>query len=124
MAAPATAPPAVNEPKEESREPATIEEAQAAFERARAQLAGGAAAGPGAAGKAVTTALEAGGTTSSTEPGPPPPCGNACNAMGSMRRAVEAICRLAGESDARCTDARRTMKDSEAKVVGCGCPPP
>jgi hypothetical protein len=44
--------------------------------------------------------------------------------MSSMRRAVEAICRMAGDADARCTDARKTLKDSEAKVAGCGCAAP
>ena len=132
--------PAAAEPtgmKLESREPATIEEAQAQLEQARAQL-------PGAAAFVSTTpAAEAGGvpgptgggvtTQSTTETALPDTsskrrelqrCGNACGAMQSMRHAVDAICRMAGESDARCTDARRTLKDSETKVAGCGCPAP
>lgn len=106
------------------REPATIEEAQAQLDRARTDLgtAPGWAAGP-------STATTPGATTTSESTtgaaGPAAPreaaCASACRAMSSMRRAVDAICRLAGQADPRCTDARRTLKDSEAKVAGCGC---
>ncbi|HEY3817911.1 MAG TPA: hypothetical protein VGL81_12105 [Polyangiaceae bacterium] len=122
-AAPTTAAP--GSAKEESREPATIEEAQAQLEQARAQLAGQAPAGPSAAGTGATVESSvSGGATSAAESPPPSKCGNACGAVSSMRRAVDAICRLAGDADARCTDARKTLKDGEAKVTGCGCPPP
>jgi hypothetical protein len=118
----------------ESREPATIEEAQAQLERARAQLPGWAPPTTPVTGASVETP-GAGGTTQSAESGPSTVprevdtepqhrCGNACGAMTSMRHAVEAICRMAGEADARCTDARKTLRDSEVKVAGCGCPPP
>jgi hypothetical protein len=119
--APAPAAPAV---KEESREPTTIEEAQAQLERARAQLPGPPSFGSTTATTGASAeSAPAGGATPTTESPPPSRCGNACGAMSSMRRAVDAICRMAGETDARCTDARRTLKDSETKVAGCGCPP-
>jgi len=111
-AAPAAAEPAGM--KLESHEPATIEEAQAQLEQARAQL-------PGAS---LTPSTPATGASAESGPGELPRCGNACGAMVSMRHAVDAICRMAGDGDARCTDARRTLKDSETKVAGCGCPPP
>jgi hypothetical protein len=38
-----------------------------------------------------------------------------------MRRAVDAICRMAGAQDARCLDARKILKDDEARVAPCGC---
>jgi hypothetical protein len=105
-------------------EPATIEEAQAQLERARAALAGAPAGGP--AGAATTGDLEqkkaeapAGGEPAETRG--PDRCATACNAMASMKRAVDAICRMAGEADARCTTARKTADESQAKVVGCGC---
>jgi hypothetical protein len=117
-------------------EPATIEEAQARIERARAML-GGVLAGAG-------TPSNGAGTTSTVTPSLPPAvshdaesrsapgkagaddgrraqCATPCNAIASMRRAVEAICRMAGTDDARCTDARKTLGDSEAKVAPCGC---
>jgi hypothetical protein len=118
----------------EPAEPATVEQAQAQLERARAELAGAVTAPttPATYASAVSTP-GVGATTESTQAGPAPAastaagresrCGHACGAMSSMRRAVEAICRLAGETHARCSDARRTLKDSEARVVGCGCPP-
>jgi hypothetical protein len=38
-----------------------------------------------------------------------------------MKTAVEAICRMAGVQDTRCTDAQRTLKESQARVASCGC---
>ena len=127
-AAPSAAEPAMTR---ELREPATIEEAQAQLERARAELPGAHSVGPptpttptqsgaGAAAESTTRADVSGSTQKAAESR----CGNACGAMSSMRRAVDAICRMAGDADARCTDARKTLKDSEAKVAGCGCPAP
>ncbi|HEX3343754.1 MAG TPA: hypothetical protein VHS09_04235 [Polyangiaceae bacterium] len=133
-AEPAMAPPSAAPAAKEEREPATIEEAQAQLERARAEVSGETTRGPSAPGAAGAT-VEAEGATTTSEPkasgaGAPSRdaagsrCGNACGAVGSMRRAVDAICRMAGETDARCAGARRTLKDSEAKVADCGCPAP
>jgi hypothetical protein len=102
--------------------PTTIEAAQADLERARTELEGvGAPLAP--AGSTSTTDASA---TGAAPPAPPAakqeaPCAKACRAMSSMRRAVDAICRLAGESEQRCMDARATLKTSEARVAGCGC---
>ncbi|WP_394825228.1 hypothetical protein [Pendulispora albinea] len=52
----------------------------------------------------------------------PDPCSTPCRALTSMRRAVEAICRLAGNADARCTDAQKTLAASEQRVASCRCP--
>jgi hypothetical protein len=131
------APPAAGASPErrlELREPATVEEAQAQLEQARAQLTGAAPTPTTpATGATVESAPGAGGATSAAESPPVHAdssgkesshrCGNACVAMTSMRHAVDAICRMAGETDARCTDARKTLKDSETRVTGCGCPP-
>jgi hypothetical protein len=38
-----------------------------------------------------------------------------------MRRAVAALCRMAGEADARCEDAKHTLSESEQRVAACGC---
>jgi hypothetical protein len=38
-----------------------------------------------------------------------------------MRRAVTAICRIAGDTDARCEGAKQTLVDSESRVKTCGC---
>jgi len=130
-AASPTAPPAAPEPSAEalSTEPTTVEEAQAELERARAEL-GGTPVAPLAAATGTTTAAAEGGTPKTEAARAPSPspvakqemrCASACRAMTSMKRAVDAICRLAGESDGRCTDARKTLRDGEAKVAGCGC---
>jgi hypothetical protein len=51
----------------------------------------------------------------------PSPCENACRALASMKRAADAICRLAGSGDARCTDAQRKVESSVSRVAVCGC---
>ena len=48
-------------------------------------------------------------------------CATPCRAISSMRRSVTALCRLSGEEDARCVDARKTLTESEERVVSCGC---
>lgn len=51
------------------------------------------------------------------------PCELACRALASMKRAADAVCRLAGEADPRCTDARRRVSESETRVAACSCGP-
>lgn len=49
-------------------------------------------------------------------------CASPCRALASMRRAVDALCRmLAGSDDTRCRDAKRTLEDSERVVAPCSC---
>jgi hypothetical protein len=48
-------------------------------------------------------------------------CENACKAFASMKRAADAVCRLAGDPDARCKKARTLVKSSEARVAVCKC---
>jgi hypothetical protein len=114
-------------PAYEEAEPATVEEAQAQLGRAvselRAVTLGG--TGGGAGSQPTTTGIAGGETKSAETPAADRPadarCVTGCRAITSMRRAVAAICRLAGEQDGRCTDARKTLGDSETKVAGCGC---
>jgi hypothetical protein len=119
---PASVSPAKNEAGSEN-EPTTIEEAQAQLERARAQLQAPAGASTAATQSVVPTAPTA--TTDSAAGGAPQPpsnpCATACQAIASMRRAVDAICRMAGQDDSRCTGAKKTLGDSETKVASCGC---
>lgn len=53
----------------------------------------------------------------------PSRCRRACSALGSMRRSVAAVCRLAGEDDARCERAQGVLDRSEERMTdaGCGC---
>jgi hypothetical protein len=48
-------------------------------------------------------------------------CGTPCRALVSMRRAVTALCRMTGNDDTRCVDARRTLTDSQARIAPCSC---
>lgn len=48
-------------------------------------------------------------------------CENACKAFSSMKRAADAVCRLAGDPDPRCKKARTLVNRSEARVAVCKC---
>jgi hypothetical protein len=62
------------------------------------------------------------GTGGGAAPPPPPsPCEQACRALSSMKRAKEAICRMAGDADTRCTDATKAVADGESRVTQCKC---
>jgi hypothetical protein len=51
-------------------------------------------------------------------------CATACRAFASLGRAAEAVCRLAGEKDERCTRAKGIVSDAERKVASCACRSP
>lgn len=48
-------------------------------------------------------------------------CASPCRALVSMRRAVAALCRMTGDTDTRCVDAKKTLADSEGRVSPCSC---
>ena len=48
-------------------------------------------------------------------------CVTPCRAIASMRRSVAALCRIAGDDDPRCVNARRTLDEGERRVARCGC---
>lgn len=126
-ASPARAPESKAEPEVD---PATIEEAQQQIARAQSRLAGGAS-------KAADQPTAASEAAPSPEPAPPSEpsqqsatgkrgvtdaaCSSPCRALASMRRAVTALCRMTGDTDARCLDAKRTLTDSEGRVTPCTC---
>lgn len=133
-AAPEAASPAAKSPggaQDVSSEPGSIEEAQAEIAAARAQLAGESgpsrfAPAPGAAPSSGTSPPPAASppppaSDSSTRPSAQDRCGSPCRALASMRRAVTALCRMTGNEDARCTDAKRTLVDSEGRIAPCAC---
>lgn len=51
----------------------------------------------------------------------PSDCALACRALTSLRRAVDAICRLAGERSNECSEARESRRRSEERVRVCRC---
>ena len=117
-AAPSSTPSAVSEP-----EPTSIEEAQAQIARASDELGGRSKTAPAdAAAASVSPAAEA-------KPQPPSAseqkdmdaCANPCRALASMRRAVDALCRIAGDGDKRCVDARQTLADNVTRTATCSC---
>ena len=136
----AKAPAKAAEPESPSREPTSIEEAQQQIERARADLSGAAdkkleydkdsmappptSPGAGAGSSSTTTAKPT--TAPREETGraaPADSCSQSCRALSSMRRAVSALCRMTGDEDARCSEAKRTLEQSESRVAACHCRP-
>ena len=146
-AAPEAAAPGAKSPenaRSAGPEPGSIEEAQAQIASARAQLGGdtgGFAPAPGAAPAPGPMSPVSPSSTPprSTSPAPPPAadsskasgtsdtggggdrCASPCRALASMRRAVTALCRMTGNDDMRCTDAKRTLIDSEGRIAPCSC---
>jgi hypothetical protein len=119
----------------------SIEEAQAAFARAEQDLLALHGGAPSAAGAAAATAPPATAPADSeraaepeAEAAPAPErkddksaagsCSGLCRAFGSLSRAADAICRLAGEADERCARARGSVRDNFKRVSVCRCPPP
>lgn len=49
-------------------------------------------------------------------------CDIACKAFASLERAADAVCRLAGEQDARCKHARHLVDVNRQRVASCHCP--
>lgn len=83
----------------------TLASAEAAFAKAKSELETLVVVG----GKAV--ALSTGDAK----------CERACKAFSSLERAASGICRIAGESDARCTKARGVVTEHRPRVAACGC---
>ena len=120
-------------------EPTSIEEAQDQISRARDRLAsastGAQPSKPGGGAPAADAArpppptVQSPGGESTSEPSASKAarslddgrCSSPCRALASMRRAVTALCRMAGDTDTRCLDARRTLADSEGRISPCSC---
>lgn len=114
-------------------DPATVEEAQQQIARAQARLTG-------LNRNADVPAATDSSAPAKAAPAPPPEpspdarpgartksgigegtCSSPCRALASMRRAVTALCRMTGDTDARCLDAKRTLTDNEGRIVPCTC---
>jgi hypothetical protein len=88
-------------------EPESLPEAERALEQARSELEGGLAGGAKADREA------SGGERD---------CATACRAFASLKRAADAVCRLAGpDEQPRCARARGVVAEGERRVAGCGC---
>ncbi|MBS2014531.1 MAG: hypothetical protein JST00_16715 [Deltaproteobacteria bacterium] len=136
---------------EREADPSTVEEAQARIERARVALGGVRSTPTSGTGDSVPAtpappppapgSMDAGGKepakAEATRPTQKKPassnqdmpeanhaddrCTSPCRALVSMRRAVAALCRMTGDADNRCVDAKRTLADSEGRVSPCSC---
>lgn len=97
--------------------PRTVEEAQEQIARAKTALE----RGGGLPGDA--TSAPAPQSLTGREERPEDTCGGTCRALASMKRAVEALCRMTGDADARCVDAKRTLDENTARTSSCRCDP-
>lgn len=123
--------------------PSTLEEAEAALERARAELEAVALNEPSAPSSAGAPtpapappaaqasrprdlddakAEEARRDAPEAEKKKASPCDTACKAFSSLRRAREAVCRLDAPSGPRCARADGIVRDAGARVTSCRCP--
>lgn len=108
-------------------EPTTVEEARDQIARAEAELRGSLESTK----KAESERPEEKPATAPPPPAPParesktlseaPSCRTPCQALRSMRRAVDALCRMTGDMDGRCLEARKTLATSEVRAATCGC---
>ncbi|MBX3233941.1 MAG: hypothetical protein KIT84_34205 [Labilithrix sp.] len=113
-------------PEEPASEPRTIEEAEEQIARLSSQL--------GVAGTGKSDATPGSGA----EPAPPTAdpkkaektddryysldsCASPCRALASMRRAVDALCRMTGDDDTRCVDAKKTLTNATLRTAPCKC---
>lgn len=126
----ASAPAKAPEPEAETAapaEPRTIEEAQDWIARARADLEGEPQRADASSSSKSTDAPPGqpeGGASPAREERAPSleaSCGGSCRALASMKRAVEALCRMTGDADERCAEARRTLSDSTSRLARCKC---
>lgn len=133
--APATAPPpsSIAAHEAEGRAPETVDEARAAIERARRDIDALSPGGPSDAPAAAAQSPAAEAPTAQpaevagraeARPGSgaaSSSCARACSALASMRRAVDALCRMSGDADASCVDAKKTLDSSTARAARCAC---
>lgn len=110
--------------RQEEPEPKTIDEAKqqldqavAAMDRRETLVA-----------QPATNDFNGGGGGGAVAPRPQPPptavetdCQRMCRAFASMQRAQTALCRMAGEDDPRCTEAKKVVEDNAKRVAQCGC---
>ncbi|HEU4534456.1 MAG TPA: hypothetical protein VFS00_10075 [Polyangiaceae bacterium] len=142
-AMPASAPEAPSSMASGDESFATVDDAERGLKRAEAELrmalgpASGAAeaAGSDKAGPPPQPAAPppapppasppaGGATTPATREGLPaeaPSCATACRALGSMTKATETICRLAGAGDERCSKAQHSLDEARSSMRTCVC---
>lgn len=100
--------------------PTTIEEAEAQIREAEAALGRGEAPEVATAG-AATSRAAADDAVAAEPKDRRDPCRTSCRALASMTRAVEALCRMTSDADARCAKGRATLAESQARAASCGC---
>lgn len=115
---------------DQDRDPQTIEEAKQQLDRAVAQMdhpaglrieqpqsytSGGGGGGGGGVGPTVAPTPHPPPTAQETE------CARMCRAFASMQRAQTALCRMAGDDDTRCAEAKKVVEDNAKRVAHCGC---
>lgn len=121
-------------PAKDEEELTSLAQAEALLEKARAELGL-----PGADGKPADASEAKSDKKGASKPAPAPKasaaptggaaplaqgterCVNACKAFASLKRAAAAVCRLAGDSNARCKRAQAIVQESEARVAVCKC---
>lgn len=107
----------------------TLAQAEAALKRYSERLAivapvervapGGGAAGAGRS--APKPAATAAAPASKAGPDTQQDCREVCRAYGGLKRAADAVCRLAGDGSERCGRAKKLVSENRLRVTPCGC---
>jgi len=105
-----------------------LETAQAELEHARVELnralavrAPRPASGGGAPAAASRGAADAAPPAKAEKKSAESSCATACRAFASLERAADAVCRITGQKDGRCSHARAVVSDAKQRVAVCTC---
>jgi len=101
----------------------SVSDAEAALVRANQQLVALYTPAKAAqmAGGAAASRTKPAARTSAAADDKESRCDTACKAFASLKRAADAVCRLAGDDDARCDHARKLVDENGRRVAQCGC---
>lgn len=99
---------------------AELERARTEFERAFPKQKAGASSAPAGAAASRGADLDQ-APAKPAKKAEESSCSTACRAYSSLGRAATAVCRLAGEKDARCAHAHQVVTDAQRRVAVCGC---
>jgi hypothetical protein len=115
---------------------ATVDEAEQGLRRAQAELTAAFGAAPATGDAAGASPSPPPAEPPSPGPARPPaappagpaaqaqeaaPCATACRAFTSMTKAADTICRLAGQTDDRCTKAQKSLEEARSSLRTCVC---
>jgi hypothetical protein len=102
----------------------SLDQAESALQQAQAELdafSAPAAATPSSGEAEADEARASRAAPAAAGGAGPSRCTTACQAFASLERAARAVCRIAGDSDARCARGKSAVDSYRSRVAACGC---